>query len=63
VSHVHVVTNLDMGWDNVVGVFISEESALRYCFPDETEKSLDELRDFYEENSYYLVIHTKRLMA
>jgi hypothetical protein len=60
-EYVHVVTSLEMGWDCVCGVYRSEESAIRSCFHDDEERSLDEMRELVEDGSLMYVIHTKKL--
>lgn len=63
-KYVHVVTNLEMGWDNVCGVYESEESAYRSCFHDNPDNlSLDEMQALVEDGDTQYVVHTKRLEA
>lgn len=62
-EYVYVVTNIEMGWDCVCGVYKTNEGALRHIFPDaeHAEMTEDELEDLYNNENECCVIHCKRL--
>lgn len=61
-EYVYVITHLEMGWDNVCGVYRDYEKAVRSCFHDNPDNlSLDEMTEQVEDGELQYVIHTKRL--
>lgn len=61
-NYVFVVTNLEMGWDNVCGVYQTSESAYRYCFHDNPDNlTLEEMTELVENGDTSYVVHAQRL--
>ena len=63
---VYVSVNLDLGWDNVIGVFDTYEKAFNSCCPSEEDlngEDGDWYRSRIEENGMYELhhIHTKEV--
>lgn len=63
-EYVHVVTHLEMGWDNVCGVYKTSEAAYRSCFRyNEDKLTLEEMIRQVEDAETSYIVHTKRLEA
>ena len=62
-QYVYVVTDIEMGWDCVCGVYKTYEGALRHIFPDpeHQEMTVGELEDLYNDANECCIIHEKRL--
>lgn len=61
-DYVFVVTHLEMGWDNVCGVYKTSESAYRHCFHDNPENlTLEEMTAMVEDGDTSYVVSAKKL--
>lgn len=61
-DYVYVVTHLEMGWDNVCGVYKTSEGAYRSCFHDNPDGfTLEEMTRQIEDGETEYVVHHKRL--
>jgi hypothetical protein len=61
-EYVYVVTNVEMGWDCVCGVYQSEESAYRHCFHDNDDGlTLEEIIEKVDDGDTSYVISAQRL--
>jgi len=61
-KYVFVVTNVEIGWDNVCGVYETSESAYRSCFHDNPDNlTLEEMTDQVEDGNTPYVVRGKRL--
>lgn len=65
VDYVYVVTDVELGWDCVCGVYLTEEEAEDSCKPDQEEYEAD--KEWWDKrlNSQGMydtrIIHTKKL--
>ena len=62
-DYVYVVTNVEMGWDCVCGVYKTSESAYRSCFNDEDGLTLEEMTAKVEDGDTSYVVSAKLLRA
>lgn len=56
-SNVFVVTDVDLGWDNVVAVFTTKELAIKYCAARDG-MSPEEWKNFQHSTN---IIHEEQL--
>lgn len=59
---VYVVTNVEMGWDCVCGVYTDKVDAIRRCFGDnEADLSYEEMESLINNCDTSYVVHYKTL--
>ena len=56
-NKVFVVTNIELGWDNVLGVFTTRDLAIKYC-ANRDDMTPEEWETFQDSTS---IIHEKQL--